>query len=111
MIHINIAKDYTDTPGGRFKAEGPYSGEDFRKEKLIPAMEQAIKEDDEVEINLDGCFGYPSSFLDEAFGGLAKKYGSDLVQKKLKFICEDQPGLEEIIREEYINNITDRANE
>ena len=28
---INIAKDYSKTPGGRFIKEGEYSGEDLEK--------------------------------------------------------------------------------
>lgn len=66
---------------------------------LIPKFEQAKSKNTVLEINLDGCFGYPSSFLDEAFGGLAKKYGSENVLKVIRFICNDQPTLKNVISE------------
>ena len=32
-----------------------------------------IRKKEKLEILFDGAFGYPPSFLDEAFGGLVKK--------------------------------------
>ena len=49
-------------------ADGPYSGEEFREKYLLPAMHL-----DGVEVILDGAAGYPSSFLEEAFGGLRRR--------------------------------------
>ena len=70
MKTINIAKDYTPYPGGRYPEDGSGNGEDFREKHLIPVFnnqESAI-------IELDGVVGYPSSFLEEAFGGLVRKH-------------------------------------
>lgn len=105
MIKISIARDYTDSPGGRFITDGDYSGEEFRKDFLVPAMEKAILNNEDIVIDLDGCFGYPSSFINEAFAGLAKIYGKECVKEKLQFISLDQPSLiEKIINEiEEIN--------
>lgn len=93
MIKISIARDYTDSPGGRFITDGDYSGEEFRKKFLVPAMEKAILNNEDIVIDLDGCFGYPSSFINEAFAGLAKIYGKERVKEKLQFISLDQPSL------------------
>ena len=70
---INIANDYTKSPGGRYITEGEHSGEDFREKILLPAFEKCQKNDEELIINLDGGYGYWSSFLEEAFAGLARK--------------------------------------
>ena len=66
---INIAADFSKTPGGRYLTDGPASGEDFRERLLIPAL----KDNQTVIVELDGTRGYPSSFLEEAFGGLVRK--------------------------------------
>jgi hypothetical protein len=68
MRSIRIASDYSETPAGRYKSDGPDSGERFRDEFLIPAFQG----DDLVEVDLDGTLGYGSSFLEEAFGGLVR---------------------------------------
>ncbi len=66
---IEIARDFSRTPAGRYFSDGPASGERFREEFLIPVL----KTSEHVEIKLDGAAGYPSSFLEEAFGGLIRK--------------------------------------
>ena len=98
MIKINIANDYTDTPGGRFVKDGPFSGEDFRQKILIPKYREAVNNGSILEIDFDGCYGYPSSFLDEAFGGLAKSEKNHDVLKNIKIISHDQPSLFEDIK-------------
>jgi len=65
---ISIASEYSDTPAGRYRTDGPFSGERFRDEMLLPAL----RENDSVEVNLDGVVGFGSSFLEEAFGGLVR---------------------------------------
>lgn len=101
MIVINISKDFTDTPGARYISEGEYSGELFRETILIPKYVEAIAAKAQLKIELDGGFGYATSFLEESFGGLARKYDIQEVLKTLIFESNDEPGLvEEII--EYI---------
>ena len=34
MIIINICRDFTETPGARYKSEGEFSGEEFRDDLL-----------------------------------------------------------------------------
>ena len=65
---INIATDFSRTPAGRYPKDGPSNGQRFRDELLIPKL----KSETIVEIQLDGAAGYPSSFLEEAFGGLVR---------------------------------------
>jgi STAS-like domain of unknown function (DUF4325) len=79
---IYIAKDYSETPAGRYKTDGNFSGERFREEFLYPAL----KENELVEVNLDEALGYGSSFLEEAFGGLIRVDGLELseIENKLK---------------------------
>lgn len=73
MIEINISKDYSKTPGGRYRKEGNYSGEDFREKVLIPNYKRAIENGEKLRVTLDGGYGYGSSFLEEAFGGLVRE--------------------------------------
>lgn len=67
-MHIVKVVEYTMFPGPRYKKLGKNSGEEFRCDVLIPALE----EHDEVKVDLDGVIGYGSSFLEEAFGGLIR---------------------------------------
>lgn len=93
MIHIKIATDFSDAPGGRFAHEGTASGEEFRVKILEPKYLEAKANNTFVEIDFDGGYGYLPSFLDEAFGQLAKKYSVDDVLGRLKFISNDEPNL------------------
>lgn len=93
IITIVIARDFTDTPGGRYKNEGEFSGEEFRNCLLRPKYEEAVRENKELFIDLDGCMGYPSSFLDESFGGLAREYPGKDISKRIILKSDDQPGL------------------
>jgi hypothetical protein len=67
-FEIRLAKDFTTVPFGRYRADGPHSGEVFRQDILIPALEAR----DEVVIEIDGVEGLPSSFWEEALGGLVR---------------------------------------
>jgi len=72
MTTILVA-DFTRSPGGRFIADGEYSGEWFRQDVLVPALRAAIAARDVLTVVLDGTSGYGSSFLEEAFGGLVRR--------------------------------------
>ena len=101
MIRINIAKDFTETPGPRYKKDGEFSGQEFRELLLVPKFEEAIAQSTQLEINLDGGYGYPSSFLEEAFGGLSRIYGEQIVLSTLRFVSLEEPLLVNAI-EDYI---------
>lgn len=93
MIIINIVSDYTNTPGARHINEGPFSGEDFRETLLKPKFLEAKEKGEKLKINLDGGYGYPTSFLEESFGGLSRIFGSKDVLNVIELICEDEPAI------------------
>lgn len=68
MTVINIARDFTQFPTGRYRKFGKGSGEEFRDKFLLPHLSRGEK----IIVELDGTSGYPSSFLEEAFGGLVR---------------------------------------
>ena len=115
MTTINIAKEYTRVPGPRYKAQGPHSGEKFREEILVPAFETARRNREKLIIQLDGVrYGYPTSFLEEAFGGLARKVGVDSVLDVLEFRTTTEPSLLEETRryiKDALKTSTERADE
>lgn len=65
---IDLAKQFTDRPFGRYREDGNRSGEVFREDMLVPALRQH----DHVTVNLGGTNFYGSSFLEEVFGGLVR---------------------------------------
>lgn len=109
-IVINIARDYTQTPGGRYISEGPYSGEEFRKNILRPEFERFIfSEDCDMTVILDGGYGYAPSFLEEAFGGLAHETQNQKI-RKIKIISDEEPEQLKKIKG-YINGALEDKNE
>ncbi len=97
---INIAQEYTKTPGARYIADGEYSGEDFRNRILEPKYKDCKEKNEKLIINFDGGYGYGTSFLEESFGGMVRKgYSSDELLKNLEFISEEEPELiEKVIK-------------
>lgn len=89
MKMIRVA-EHARSPGGRFKSDGPFSGEWFREEILSPALAQAIEVGERLVVELGGTSGYGSSFLEEAFGGLIRKrhFGPDQVRQSLVITTE-----------------------
>lgn len=91
---INVARDFSRSPAGRYVSDGPNSGQRFRDQHLIPALKSAGT----IEIELDGTRGYGSSFLEEAFGGLVRAgYQAIELLKRLRLRTND-PSLEQEIR-------------
>lgn len=108
-MKINICDEYTDAPGGRYESQGAFSGEDFRNKILKPRFIEAANKNETLFIDFDGGYGYGSSFLEEAFGGLIRelKEENNLTYKKaLEIIVmksDDEPSLIERV-EEYMKN-------
>lgn len=103
MHRLSVADDFAVTPGGRMRSEGDHSGEEFRETFLEPRFEAARRDGTTLCVDLDGVLGYPTSFLEEAFGGLARRHGSDAVLDTLTFVSEDEPSLIDDVRY-YIRN-------
>lgn len=93
---VKIASEFTTAPGFRYREDGDYSGQEFRERFLEPHFTAA---DDKsiVTIDFDGVAGYATSFLEEAFGGLARKHGADRCIAKLRFVSNEDPLLVEEI--------------
>jgi hypothetical protein len=70
---ISIARDFSPFPAGRKRQDGPNSAERFREDILIPTLREAAERNERVIIELDGVYGYSSSFLEETFGGLVRR--------------------------------------
>lgn len=89
---IRLAQEFSRYPGGRFRAMGPFSGEAFRDDLLVPALSRAIGgSGGPVVVLLDGAAGYPASFLEEAFGGLirAGQFSPAEIRDHLKVVSHD----------------------
>lgn len=80
MISIQVAREFSRHPAGRFEKDGPYSGESFRRKFLVPHLRNG----EAITVDLDGARGYGSSFLEEAFGGLIRE-GFTLAQVRRAF--------------------------
>lgn len=65
---IVIARDFSPYPAGRYLTDGDWNGERFREEILLPALKRGP-----VTVVLDGVAGLPSSFFEEAIGGLVRR--------------------------------------
>ncbi|MCY4003441.1 MAG: STAS-like domain-containing protein [Rhodospirillales bacterium] len=105
MKQISIAEDFSRTPAGRYRTDGPKSGEDFRERLLVPAL----RDHKQVRVQLDGVEGYGSSFLEEAFGGLVRISGFDAqhLNGALEIQTSDAGWKEEVW--EYIREASCRA--
>lgn len=74
MKKYNFAEEFSKNPGLRFKHLSKYSGEEFRENVL----ESFFTQNEKVLINIDGVeSALGASFLSEAFGNIAVKYGID----------------------------------
>lgn len=104
MIYVNIAKDFTRFPAGRYKRNGATSGEDFRERFLEPALQKG----EHITVNFDGTVGYGSSFLEEAFGGVIRKLKltAEFVLSHLSLESSDVSIAEEV--KSYINDAAAR---
>lgn len=109
MRTITIEKDFSNTPGGRYIKEGPNSGEEFRKNILLPIYKETIKNGEKLEINFDGCYGYATSFLEEAFGGLVRELKQKGILENIVIISMDDASIPELI-EGYVKEAEESLN-
>lgn len=107
MITVSIAKQFSATPGGRFNRDGPYSGEAFRRRFLEPAIDSG----ETVTVELDDVAGLPSSFLEEAFGGLFRRPNADKGLLRRVRVHAQQSALQPYVRliERYMDEAAARV--
>lgn len=84
-FRIVVAKDFSPTPGGRWRELGPFSGQEFYEVLLLPKFQEALAAKEKLHIDLDGARSYPYSFLDQSFGELARQVGLNQVKKTIIF--------------------------
>src|SRR4051812_18103321 len=100
-MQIDIRRDFAAAPGPRYRTEGKHSGEEFRQDLLVKALQDAMKAGGKLIIDLDGTAGYATSFLEESFGGLIREEGYSMQQLEsvLEFRSTEEPQLlDEILR-------------
>ncbi|GIK74473.1 MAG: hypothetical protein BroJett021_34610 [Chloroflexota bacterium] len=87
---IGVARDFSISPAGRRRSDGPDSAERFRTDFLLPALGTGKT----VVVVLDGTQGYASSFLEESFGGLVREgYPADSLRSRMRIISKDDASL------------------
>lgn len=104
-VSINIATEFSDKLGGRWIRLGPNSGEEFYEKLLYPRYNLAKQNNNKLHIYMDGTKGYGSSFLDQTFGELARKYGVKEVEEMLVFKTNDFKWNVKYIKEEIWGKI------
>lgn len=53
--------------------------------------------DEPVVVKLDGAIGYAASFLEEAFGGLAREVGTDVCELRVKIVSKNPELVAEVL--------------
>lgn len=90
--------EFSRTPGFRKIVDGPFSGELFLRDFLQPRFQEALDHKTTLLVILDGARGYGTSFLEESFGGLSRRYGADTTRNHLEIISDDEPYLVDDIK-------------
>lgn len=94
---INVVKEFSKSPYGRYPSDGDWNGQAFRQKMLAPAL----KGNDKVIVDLTGYNRYGRSFIDEAFGGLIREEGftKSELDNKLEYHHYDLKSIELLISE------------
>jgi len=104
----NFAEEFTKNPGLRFRKLSEFSGEEFREDIL----ERYFIDNKQIIINVDGIeSSLGSSFLSEAFGNIAVKYGKEKFMSIVKIDTSSEIG--EVTKEEMLKKVDEaikRAN-
>jgi len=99
ILVINIGKQFSRFPAGRYIGDGDSCGQKFREDWIVPAISVGTK----VAIEFDDALGYGSSFLEEAFGGLVRSgFSKARLKDLLKLVTSDESLKIEV--EQYIDD-------
>ena len=116
---LNIAEIFSDTPGGRYKKDGPKSGQEF-VEFLLPLM---MATPTPIYLDFKGVYGVAYSWTDEVFYTIAKNYTQEELDGKLYIIndegvvleyavealaetWDETPEIQKIIKEKFNKSLT-----
>jgi len=103
-IKITV-RDFSETPGPREKVQGDFSAELFVETVLDPEFKKMdVDASLKMVIDLDGTLGYGTSFLEEVFGGTARKKGVDFVRNRIEVVSEEEPWLKDEIKT-YVDDV------
>ncbi|MFY7666896.1 STAS-like domain-containing protein [Flavobacterium sp.] len=95
-----IATEFKDNPGARDREDGPHSGQEFLEDIFITRFNKAIDGNYIILVDLDGVWGYPSSFVSGSFGKLSMEIGSEILLKHLQFKSDRNPlRIEKVLNE------------
>jgi len=93
---IDLAREFSFRPFGRYRKDGERSAEAFREEWLVPAL----RAHGHVTVDLSGTNFYGSSFLEEVFGGLVRaNFTKDELDRKLTVLHDKLPSIETEVQE------------
>lgn len=106
MSKIRISSDFSETPGARHREEGPYPGDEFRDNILIPKYEESISKNQKLIVDFDGCYGYATSFLEESFGGMVRKLRKKGILNNIELISTEDSSIVDLIKK-YVNEAED----
>lgn len=91
-IIYDFAREFTKTPGPRYKELGKFSGQEFREDVL----KKLLKEYQIVEIDGSGITtSFSPSFLSEAFGKLVEEIGDKEFFRRVQLYSKTNDKLEE----------------
>lgn len=101
-IYFSIANDFSKYPGPRFSKEGEFSAEELLDKHLINLFKNACDSNSKLIVDIDGTFGYATSFLEGAFGELVRRFNKEKVQNHILIQSKETPLFKEEI-EKFIN--------
>ncbi len=101
-IVLKIAQEFTPHIGARYRSDGDFSGDQFYEDILKPKLDEVWRDPKKkIILDLDGTFGYASSFLSQIFVRIMQDFHEkNKVLKKLIIKSDEEPLLIEAIKDE-----------
>lgn len=100
---ISVSRDFSDAPGARYYTDGPDSGQEFYEKILRPKFEEAMKQSCKLIVDMDGTYGYATSFISESFGTLSRDYGASVVMGMVLIVSDEDVKLKEYVQKVILN--------
>lgn len=96
-LEVSVSRDFSDAPGARFYTDGPASGEEFYEKILKPRFEEALGLGCKLIVNMDGTYGYATSFISQSFGTLSSEYSAAVVLGVIDIVSDEDLKLKKYI--------------